>query len=961
MAIWRNWSSNVEVQPHRIHEPKTVKDVQDLVKEALRLGRHVHAVGRGWSLSDVAATTDFLVDTRGLRGILAFSQGSRVWGHRIRDRHRVDDPHVEDDPIPDSRYQTDRSWALIDALRDDTRATDRRFAHVLAGTTLRELIEALDGPAHDRAEGAAGIRGQWALPTMGGASGQTIVGAISTGTHGGDFDLPPLADCVRALHLVAADGTQRWIEPATGRITDPERLARAQKDIPPERLHYDDDMFAAALVSLGTLGVIVSVILEVRAQFSLNEVVHPETNWASLRRQLLDGSLFGDGPGDPPWLAAHPKAPCGGRSPKSLSVFINPYRSSGNYSSGDGHAERSVTLVTCAEASCEGKSGNWIGRERDKPPEMSRADMFHVITSFEAAHNLKDTAAAVQRVVSLLRPKTNSADYWVAWSVLDTTSSTDLPVLSLEIVVSTAQNKHVALLDEMFARFDAIMRQQWAAGIATKFAGMLNLRFTRPTRALLGMQAGSGANNERFCHIEIPIVKEIDALGSVHQGHKALENNSELFVKAWEELLDRFGARLHWGQYSIGDAHRAAGYPGRERFLKVRDRLTQNGTLHAFDSAFSVRAGLVRMTPNWEIRGGMVPAPPPTQAPSTTTDEARTAPTVMMNRLTGCNELFVIAGDNQVARCRQLSVNGGWGTWELLPHQPRFVGRPAAVTDENTTYVFARTADGQLFQTNSPARSGAWGNGSWGHFRGNRVAGSPVAIVDLLHGWPYVFVRSADGRIRCVTLSRADTRPGHFGDWETLPELSQRPAGDPALAIGTDGLIEVYVRSADGGVWMLAQPRDKGWNWSGTWRKIGTVRLAGDPVVLRHHDGRLELFGRGADSRLWHTWQERAGGPWAAWQLHGKVDYTLAQDMSLGGHAHASGGVAVALRDSGGRAHVVSFGHGQRWHDTRLSDDARSTVSPLALGASRDGRLELFSKASHDLITHRWERRLGEW
>jgi len=954
MPTWKNWSSNVQVQPHQLSRPASIEDVERLVKDALRLGRHVRAVGSGWSLSDVAATTDFMVDMRGLRGVLGFSEGQRVWGHRIEDRDRVDDPNVEDDPIPASRYPADRSWALVEALRDDVRESDRRFAHVLAGTTVRELIEALDAPERDRVADAVGRRSRWALHTMGGASGQTIAGAIGTGTHGGDFDIPPMADSVRAIHMIAADGTQRWIEPSTGAITDPERLARARRTVPREFIHYDDEMFAAALVSLGALGIIFSVIVEVRAQFSLHEVVHPLTNWAAIRRQLLDGSLLGDGPADPPWLAAHPQPSHGRRLPKALSVFINPYRSSGSYTSGDGHSERSVMLVTCAE-------DREVGPPREESPGLSDFDILHLIKDFEAAHNLKDTAATVQRVFPLLRAAGGTEGYRVAWSVLDTTSGKAPPVLGLEIVVSTAENKHVALLDEMFSRFDAILRQQWSAGIATKFAGAFNLRFTRPTRALLGMQAGSGEANERFCHIEIPIVKEVDILGNVHQGHGALENNSELFVRAWEEALASFGARLHWGQFSLGGLHRSTTYPGAERFLAVRDRLTKNGILHAFDTSFSVRAGLVRMAPNWKIRSGMVPAPPATQAPSSTVDEARAAPTLMMNALTGCNELFVIAGDNQVARCRQLRPSSGWGEWELLPHDRRFVGRPAAVTDESTTYVFAKTADGDLFQTNSPGRHGRWGNGRWGHFRGQRVVGSPAAIVDALHGWPYVVARCTDGRIRCVTLARSGTRAGHFGDWETLPALPQRPIGDVALAIGDDDLLEVYVRCADGGVWMLGQPRDKGWNWNGTWRRIGTGRLSGDPVVLRHNDRRLELFGRGTDNRLWHAWQDRSGGRWSAWQHHESCEYSLATDASMDGHSHTNGGVAVAVRDTEGRVHVVSFGHGRRWHDTRLSEDELSTVAAPALGASQDGRLEVFSKASHDLVTHRWERRLGEW
>lgn len=506
-----------------------------------------------------------------------------------------------------------------------------------------------------------------------------------------------MADWVRAIHLVAADGTERWIEPSVGRITEPERLARAHRGITREHIHYDDDMFSAALVSLGTLGVIVSLVLEVRQQFGVHEVAHPLTNWVELRRKLLDGSLFGDGMVEPPWLDAHPVPSRGRRVAKSLSVFINPYRSSGDYSSGDGHTERSVLLVTCAEASEE------VGPARDACSDLEASDRQPFITDFKAARSLRDTAAAVQRGFALVCPSDGASGYKVAWSVLETTSTSCPLVPSLEIVVSTAQNRHVALLDELLARFDAILREKWAAGSAQNVIGAFTLRFTRPTRALLGMQAGSGAQNERFCHIEIPIYRESD---SAHPGQRALGHQSDLVLKAWREVIERFGARLHWGQYGVEHARQAAAYPKCERFLNVLDRLTQNGTLHAFDSAFSVRAGLIRAAPGWTIRSGMVPAPPPTQAPLLTMEEAQTAPTLMMNGLTGCNEVFVITGDNQLARCRQLRPNGRWSSWELLPSEPRFIGRPAAVTDENTTYVFARTVDGQLFQTNSPG--GKW-------------------------------------------------------------------------------------------------------------------------------------------------------------------------------------------------------------------------------------------------------------
>lgn len=48
--------------------------------------------------------------------------------------------------------------------------------------------------------------GPWGMVTAGNAGGQTIVGAFSTGTHGGDFTVGPTTDSVLAIHLVADGG-----------------------------------------------------------------------------------------------------------------------------------------------------------------------------------------------------------------------------------------------------------------------------------------------------------------------------------------------------------------------------------------------------------------------------------------------------------------------------------------------------------------------------------------------------------------------------------------------------------------------------------------------------------------------------------------------------------------------------------------------------------------------------------
>ena len=103
--------------------------------------------------------------------------------------------------------------------------------------------------------------GSWGFRTLVGAGGQTVFGALNTGTHGGDFDLPAIADSVLAIHLVADGGRHDWIEPERlgplgQRLTDRDALiALFGTDqfggAANFSVHYDDDLFNAVLISAG--------------------------------------------------------------------------------------------------------------------------------------------------------------------------------------------------------------------------------------------------------------------------------------------------------------------------------------------------------------------------------------------------------------------------------------------------------------------------------------------------------------------------------------------------------------------------------------------------------------------------------------------------------------------------------------------------------------------------------------
>jgi hypothetical protein len=156
--------------------------------------------------------------------------------------------------------------------------------HVEAGITIADLQQLLDHQ-HPRL----------ALRASGGSPGATLAGVLSTATHGGEFraDWPLLVDCVRAVHLVGPGGVQWWIEGDVP-VADRRKLAARYPGPPPIRFiggrRWRDralpgltaqDVLNAVAVSMGTMGVIYSVVLAVVPQFGLRQVVHP-TTWPGL-------------------------------------------------------------------------------------------------------------------------------------------------------------------------------------------------------------------------------------------------------------------------------------------------------------------------------------------------------------------------------------------------------------------------------------------------------------------------------------------------------------------------------------------------------------------------------------------------------------------------------------------------------------------------------------------------------
>ncbi|WP_433887403.1 FAD-binding protein [Streptomyces sp. CA-111067] len=182
-----NWLGSQSSTPQYTVSPRSTAEVLEAVRYAVRRRMPVRPAGAGYSWSALAVTGGMLVETGELVGM------------------------GEVDPA------TARVW-------------------VRAGTTVRDLGDLL---------WTAG----YSLTQQGFFDRQTIVGALTTGTHGSGAELGNLASFVRGVRVI--DGRGRLVE-----ITE---------DDPAE--------LRAARLSLGMLGVIVEVLLQVEPRYHLTRQI----------------------------------------------------------------------------------------------------------------------------------------------------------------------------------------------------------------------------------------------------------------------------------------------------------------------------------------------------------------------------------------------------------------------------------------------------------------------------------------------------------------------------------------------------------------------------------------------------------------------------------------------------------------------------------------------------------------
>jgi hypothetical protein len=265
---WQNFVRTIDYRVPRHFEASNLADLVWIAAAAEREGRRLKATGNRWSIEPAAVSEDWVVDIARLNRRLDYLVEAGVGSRALTDewrRAQFGDSDVE------------------------------RLVHVEAGIKMIDLNRRL-WP-------------EYSMLTLGGAQGQTLAGATSTGTHGSDYQFPPLCDAIEAVHLVTTGGQEVWIESSRRPLTRDDASLLAALPCPDTRIIRDDAALNAVVCGVGRFGIIYSVVLRVTRAFRLSEWTQ-HLDWSRVSPALARGIGAGTGSpfgsinaelDDPPW------------------------------------------------------------------------------------------------------------------------------------------------------------------------------------------------------------------------------------------------------------------------------------------------------------------------------------------------------------------------------------------------------------------------------------------------------------------------------------------------------------------------------------------------------------------------------------------------------------------------------------------------------------------------------------
>ncbi len=454
-------------------------------------------------------------------------------GHSFSDVAITDDILLGPDHLRESLPLDARS------LRTDVpKKPGRHLVRVQCGATIRQL---------NSRTWKAGL----ALQNLGGYDGQTIVGAAITGTHGSGLAYGPIASQIVSLQMVGVGGSLTQLEPSRG-ITNPRTFVeRLPEDTEvPVRLVQDDDAFDAATVSMGCLGVVYAVTLEVEKRFWIRER-RTLTTWSAL---TVPGGFVHE-------LVAtgRPPARKGEGPPDHYEVYLSPYSKK--------PGEQTALLTERWRLDREPRR-NAEDRQRGRAYTSIATALGLLADRVGVAADLFDRKPeeGPKFVETALRGLRDESYVDRGYEVFNLGAANAARVIGVELAFDLSQT-----IDAVATFFGIAGRERH---LGRTHSIPISLRFVGPSTAFLAMQYGRPT-----------MMMEIGMLSGVNWAEAMLSEYSHAF-------LSGFAARPHWGLDlgTIRDTSTlAALYPAWPKWRAAYHAMNPHGT---FDGNFTDRIGL---------------------------------------------------------------------------------------------------------------------------------------------------------------------------------------------------------------------------------------------------------------------------------------------------------------------------------------------------------------------------------
>jgi L-gulono-1,4-lactone dehydrogenase len=492
---WKNYVNDQQSDPLEYFSPSTLEELREIVIGAETKGYHVKAIGSGHSSSDIAISRDYMVNTHGLNSILN-----------------------------------------KDTLSFREGVNSENLFFVQCGIILKDLINELD------------MRGK-ALINMGAYTGQTIAGVISTSTHGSGISLDAFPGYVKAIIMVGENGKLYHIERSGEKA-----ISKAAVFIPGfKNIEFitDDICFNAVAVSMGCMGIIYAVVIEVTNSYWLEEK-RTFCEWSKIKAQLKNGSLL--------------------KEYRHVEVLVNPYPKK------DG--EHHCLLTLRREPPPDKQKRTYKKGHRKFLYQLSLDILPACFFDWLMRTIINHFPSLIPWMAGFLLESLTDRDYIdKSFKVLDLGKANNLAAFATEIAFP--KDSYIAAVDELIA----IVKKSIADG-KQYLAVPFSLRFVRANDIFLSMQYSEN-ENEYVCMIEFPTVSQtIGGLEMLARIESAMYQSKFKGVPHWGQINHVGGTR----ETSLGKL-----YPCFPQWLQVYQRFCKKGT---FQNDFTKRCGIECIAPS---------------------------------------------------------------------------------------------------------------------------------------------------------------------------------------------------------------------------------------------------------------------------------------------------------------------------------------------------------------------------